>query len=128
MDFVRSHFGKMNLWPVEHFFEQICHHFWVGATGATANPPKKDDKYAQKKCSTGHRFIFPKWLLTKSILYVYKQSLTKSLMLFTFYGLFLMRSSHNKSSIEPKFDNWLSWIYSGLRALQIISIAIWGTQ
>ena len=20
----------MNLWPVEHFFEGICHHFWVG--------------------------------------------------------------------------------------------------
>ena len=19
----------MNLWPVEHFFEHICHHFWV---------------------------------------------------------------------------------------------------
>ena len=29
MDFVKSHFGK----------------FWVGAT---ANPPKSDDKYAQK--------------------------------------------------------------------------------
>ena len=48
MDFVRSHFGNMNLWPVEHFFEHICYHFWVGATGATANPPKSDDKYAQK--------------------------------------------------------------------------------
>ena len=48
MDFVRSHFGKMNLWQVEHFFEYICHHSWVGATGATANPPKSDDKYAQK--------------------------------------------------------------------------------
>ena len=30
MDFVTSHFGKMNLWPVEHFFQHICHHFWVG--------------------------------------------------------------------------------------------------
>ena len=30
MDFVRSHFGKMKLWPVEHFFENICHYFWVG--------------------------------------------------------------------------------------------------
>ena len=24
--------------------EHICHHFWVGAT---ANPPKSDDRYAQ---------------------------------------------------------------------------------
>ena len=24
MDFVKSHFGKRNLWPVEHFFEHIC--------------------------------------------------------------------------------------------------------
>ena len=31
----------MKLWAVEHCF----HHFWVGAT---ANPPKSDDKYAQK--------------------------------------------------------------------------------
>ena len=30
MDFVRSNFGKMKLWPVEYFFEHICHHFWVG--------------------------------------------------------------------------------------------------
>ena len=29
MAFERSHFGKINLWPVEHFFEHICHHFWV---------------------------------------------------------------------------------------------------
>ena len=20
----------MNFWPVEHFFEHICHHFWMG--------------------------------------------------------------------------------------------------
>ena len=48
MYFVRSNFGKMNIWPVEHFFEHICHHFWVGTTGATANPPKSDDKFVQK--------------------------------------------------------------------------------
>ena len=30
----------MKLWAVEHFF----HHFWVGAT---ANPPKSDDRYVQ---------------------------------------------------------------------------------
>ena len=30
----------MHLQSVEH----ICHHFWIGAT---ANPPKSDDKYAQ---------------------------------------------------------------------------------
>ena len=27
-----------------HSIEHICHHFWVGAT---ANPPKSDDSYAQ---------------------------------------------------------------------------------
>ena len=52
MDFVKSHFGEMKLWPVDHFFEHICHYFWVGATAnplrATANPSKSDDKYAQK--------------------------------------------------------------------------------
>ena len=32
MNFVKSHFRKMNFWPAEHFFEHICHHIWVGAT------------------------------------------------------------------------------------------------
>ena len=30
MDFVTSHFGKMNLRAVEHFFQHICHHFGMG--------------------------------------------------------------------------------------------------
>ena len=30
----------MNLWPVEHFFEHVCHHFWVGLL---LHPPKSDD-------------------------------------------------------------------------------------
>ena len=42
----------MNLWPVEHFFEHICHHFWVGLllppVGLLLHPPKSDDKYVQK--------------------------------------------------------------------------------
>ena len=42
----------MKLWPVEHFFEHICHHFWVGLllhpVGLLLHPPKSDDKYAQK--------------------------------------------------------------------------------
>ena len=31
MDYIRSHFGKMNLWPVEHFFP----HFGVPLFSAT---------------------------------------------------------------------------------------------
>ena len=27
MNFVKNHFGKMNLWPVEHLFAHIYHHF-----------------------------------------------------------------------------------------------------
>ena len=49
MYFVRSHFEKMNLWPVEHFFEHICHHFWVGLLLHLLHTPKSDDKYAQKR-------------------------------------------------------------------------------
>ena len=48
MDFVTRHFGKMNLLPVEHFYQHICHHFWAGLLGAIANPPKSDDKYVEK--------------------------------------------------------------------------------
>ena len=32
----------MNLWPVEHFFEHTCHHFWVGLLLLV----ESDDKYA----------------------------------------------------------------------------------
>ena len=39
MDFVRSHLGKMNLWPIEHFFEHIFHHFWVGLLLHLMDPP-----------------------------------------------------------------------------------------
>ena len=35
----------MNLWPIEHFFEPICHHFWVGLL---LQPTKSDNEYAQK--------------------------------------------------------------------------------
>ena len=38
----------MNLWPVEHFFEHISDHFWVGLLLHLLHPPKSDDKYAQK--------------------------------------------------------------------------------
>ena len=49
MDFVTSHFGKMNLLPVEHFFNIcICHHFLVDLLGAITNPPISDDKYVEK--------------------------------------------------------------------------------
>ena len=61
MNFVRSHFGKMNLSDqLNTFFEHICHHFWVGATDAIANPAKSDDKYAQKSVQlvSGSSFRF----------------------------------------------------------------------
>ena len=45
MDFVRGHVGKMNLWPVEHFFEHICPHF---KERLLLHPPKSDDIYAKK--------------------------------------------------------------------------------
>ena len=38
----------MNFWPVEHFFEHISHHFWVGLLLHLLHPSKSDDKYAQK--------------------------------------------------------------------------------
>ena len=41
----------MNLWPVKHFFEHICHHFWVNLLldpmDLLMHPPKSGDKYAQ---------------------------------------------------------------------------------
>ena len=41
----------MNLWPVEHFWaylSSLLSGFAVAGAGATANPPKSDDKYARK--------------------------------------------------------------------------------
>jgi hypothetical protein len=42
-------FGKMNPWPVEDFFDHICHHFWLGLLLHLLHSPKSDDKYAQKE-------------------------------------------------------------------------------
>ena len=44
MDFVRSHFGKMKLWPVELIFS----HFWAWFLLYSANTPKSEDKYVVK--------------------------------------------------------------------------------
>ena len=49
----------MFLWPVEHFFEHICHHFWVGATMQQQTHPKVMTNIL-KKCLTVQRFIFSK--------------------------------------------------------------------
>ena len=39
MDFVTSHFGKVNLWPVEHIFQHICHQFEFA--GCNSKPIQK---------------------------------------------------------------------------------------
>ena len=47
MDFVTSHFGKMNLCSVEHFFNIFVLTFgWV--CWVQMNPPKSEDKYVEK--------------------------------------------------------------------------------
>ena len=48
----------MNLWPVEHFFEHICHHFWVGLLLHLLHLPKSDDKYAQKMFNWSEVHLF----------------------------------------------------------------------
>ena len=65
MDFERGHFGKMNLWPVEHFFEHICDHFWVGLLLHLLHPPKSDDKYAQKSVQLSEVASYKIHTLTK---------------------------------------------------------------
>ena len=55
MDFVRSHLGKMHLWPVEHYFPPFFSRsalIW---------------KKRGKKCSTGQRFIFSEVLTSYEI-------------------------------------------------------------
>ena len=55
MGFVESQIGtsdQLNTFPSIHIF----HHFWVGAT---ANPPKNDDKYAQKNVQLVKGSSFP---------------------------------------------------------------------
>ena len=67
MDFVTIHFGKMNLWPVEHFYNIFVLTFgWVCYCTQQTHPKVRTKLL--KKCSTGQRFIFPKWIVTKSIL------------------------------------------------------------
>ena len=66
--FVKSHLEKMKLWAVENFFEHICHLFWVSAT---ANPPKSDDKYAQKSVQLLRGSSFRSYFLQNSYFSTY---------------------------------------------------------
>jgi hypothetical protein len=95
INFVKSHFGKRNLWPVEHFFEHFCHHFWVGLL----LHPKLMTNMLKKG------FIIPKWLLTKSILY--KGALTEKKIIFCdfhcFQIWFLCRLKKSKQTFNTKF-------------------------
>ena len=45
MDFVTKHFGKMNLWPVEHFYNIFVLTFGLLYSAIT---PKSEDKYVVK--------------------------------------------------------------------------------
>ena len=84
MDFVRSHFGKMKLWPVAPFFH-FFYHFWLGAT---ANPTKSDKKNEKRgnwsefhffrsdllqnpyfSRDPEHTFISPDWNLKEWLLF-----------------------------------------------------------
>ena len=109
MEFVISYFGKMNLWPVEHFFQHICHHFWVGLLGAIANPPKSEDKYVQK-CSTGQRLTFPKWLLricTISIISSFHCNIRVSSL--KLWNVWFSYGKQNKKGLSYKFSLFL-WL------------------
>ena len=83
----------LTIWTLlAHFFSRlalICS--WSG-------------KKVSQKCSTGQSFIFPKWLLTKSILYIIVK-------LSHLYGVGLAPSSldwsHSDTVCVPSFTNWI---------------------
>ena len=98
MDFVASHFGKMNTgWiQVEHKLNTFSTYlsskldspslmFWLEENLILSNvliigESNFDDKYVEKVfnlCSTGQSFIFPRWLVTKSILLILEQYLNQ---------------------------------------------------
>ena len=58
----------MKLWPVEHFYNIFVLTFGGDCNCIQQSRPKVRTNMF-KKCSTGQRFIFPKWLVTKFILW-----------------------------------------------------------
>ena len=60
MDFVTTHFGKMNLWPVEHFYDIFVLTFGSDCYCIQQSRPKVRTNMLWK-WSTGQSFIFPKW-------------------------------------------------------------------
>ena len=80
MDFVTSHFGKMNFFStyLSSKLDPPSPMFWLEENLILSNVLVRgesnfDDKYVEvfNLCSTGQSFIFPKWLVTKSILSVF---------------------------------------------------------
>ena len=135
MDFVRSHFGKMQLWIVEHFFlwknvpvlmnHNIWknHMFWFITTGTFL---------WRKKCSTSQSCIFPNDFLKNpyfSIVFsqVYRVTMIKILisllslifflLLLSFFFVYYFERkkqkqikraiNHKMNTIEAKINNYV---------------------
>ena len=61
---LQSHFGKMKLWPVDHFYNIFVLTFGRDCYCIQQSRPKVR-KNMLWKWSTGQSFIFPKWLCYK---------------------------------------------------------------
>ena len=91
MDFVTSHFGKMNIWPVEHFYNMF-----VLTYGR--------DCWIQICCKSVQLFrgsSFRNDFVTKSILRLVKIALPRSLIFFLFFSSFTF-FSRSRSDPCPK--------------------------
>ena len=112
MDFVRSHIGKMKLWPVAPFFH-FFYHFWVGAT---ANPSKSDKK--MKKGETGQSFIRKE--VTSYKIHTLKQKIEDIKKYFTipvwFYICISWKSQKAHSTLNQRKLLWIIWgqMFSGM--------------
>ena len=110
MDFLTSHFGKMNLWPL---LQHIGPHFWAWLLLYSAITPKSEDKYVVKvfnwsevhlsemTCYKFHTLVFCLFLLCKAKNFISSNFLAFSEFM-KFMELFLI-------VIDAIFRHWIFW-------------------
>ena len=107
MDFATSHFGKMNLWPVEHFFKIFVLTFgWVCWVQYQTHPKVRSN--ILKKCSTGQRLPFRNDPLQNPYFKVEIPSVTQD----SFIALKILLSLFPLIFLEIRLDQF--WILSDL--------------
>ena len=100
------------------FFDHICHHFCVGATGATANPPKSDDKYVEKSVQLVRGSSFRNDLLQNP--YFSKKNWWEKQIYYNQVSMYLQVDFEVIKAKLSKFFSWMDSVASSKTSMSLL--------